>query len=784
MTDFSMASEMMLRISFGTAGLIFAVVLLALQTILGLRQKNNNLSFRKALLMVIIGDAVSIVDVMVRVYGFPFSFRIHPAVSYFLLICVFVVNMLLTYYISLYIETFFEDIIASKRILRIINRSVLICGLAVAATEYIYLSVSSDGNFGIAEVSFGVRLFIAYIVEIYFLLYCLILIIKYGLTLSRRAFYTAISAFTVVIGGIFLEFFNPTGILFNYFGAVIGMYIFYIGVEIPDYKNLLQSMSDLSEEKERADKANRAKSEFLANMSHEIRTPINAVLGMNEMVLHKSTDEDVLEYAANIRSAGRTLLSLINDILDFSKIEDGKMVIVPAKYEMASLINDLINTVKQRIDAKGLELNINIDESIPSILYGDDVRIRQVIMNILSNAVKYTQEGSITFTIENRSPEHGDCVLFVSVADTGIGIKDEDKERLFESFVRLDESKNRHIEGTGLGMSIITNLLGIMGSRLEIESKYGEGSTFSFILEQKVIDSTPIGDYTRRHMNIKSGTVTDGRKSYSDARILVVDDNDMNLKVADNLLGLCDIKPDLVSSGMEAVDMIRDRHYDIVFMDHMMPQMDGVETLAKLNEEGVLADDTIVVMLTANAIVGANEEYMAAGFDAYLTKPIEIAKLQDILDRFLVMRSSQETGTAADGAAPDDDPGTVTDIDAVVNELDRQGFDIGAALAFCAGDKDLYVELLRDYVNENIDREKELDSLIRTGDSKGFETSVHALKSIAKMLGATELSDKAFELEQAAGKKDMEYVRCSFPEFKECYKTTIEEIKRVLGDIL
>ncbi|MBR3539163.1 MAG: response regulator, partial [Eubacterium sp.] len=395
---------------------------------------------------------------------------------------------------------------------------------------------------------------------------------------------------------------------------------------------------DMTEELEAAKKleiASQAKSRFLAQMSHEIRTPINAVLGMNEMILREANNKDILEYAENIESAGNTLLVLINSILDFSKIEDGKMDIVPVRYDTASFINDLFNSVAQRADSKGLSLKINVDDKLPSAMIGDDVRLSQVIMNLLTNAVKYTEKGSVTLSVLTESREDDRICLFVSVKDTGIGIRREDIHRLFESFERLDEVKNHNIEGTGLGISIVKSLLTMMGSKLNVVSTYGEGSEFSFSVEQKIADATPIGDYEGR---VKKSHRKRGEEDLihaSRARILVVDDNDMNLKVTRNLLKLCGIRPELVSSGEDAIESVRKNSYDCIFLDHMMPGMDGIETLNRMRAESLIPDHTTVIALTANAVVGSREAYLAAGFRDYLSKPIEVRELIRLLKKYL-----------------------------------------------------------------------------------------------------------------------------------------------------
>ncbi|MBQ9438522.1 MAG: response regulator [Lachnospiraceae bacterium] len=380
--------------------------------------------------------------------------------------------------------------------------------------------------------------------------------------------------------------------------------------------------------------AGKAKSQFLAQMSHEIRTPINAVLGMNEMILRETKDENILDYAGNIQSAGRTLLSLINSILDFSKIEDGKMELVPVRYDVSSMVNDLVNSIAERAKAKELGFDVQVDETLPSELYGDDVRIRQVIMNLLTNAVKYTEKGKVTLELGNGGMQESAVLLQVSVKDTGIGIRKEDMGRLFESFERLEEKRNRNIEGTGLGMSIVTKLLAMMGSKLQVESVYGEGSAFSFELKQEVVTNEPIGNLSERLMR-KQELPSETYLYAQQAKILVVDDNEMNRKVTKNLMKRNGITADLAVSGAEAIEMIRNRRYDIVFLDHMMPKMDGIETLKKLKEENLVHDGCTIIALTANAVSGARERYIEAGFDDYLSKPIEVGQLEEKLKAYL-----------------------------------------------------------------------------------------------------------------------------------------------------
>ena len=399
---------------------------------------------------------------------------------------------------------------------------------------------------------------------------------------------------------------------------------------------LLQDMANkrMQEAADEAIAAGKAKSRFLAQMSHEIRTPLNAVLGMNEMILRQSDDKEILDYSANIRSAGKTLLSIINSILDFSKIEDGKMEILPVKYDVADMIRGLVNSVSERAAEKSLALNVKVDETIPGSLMGDDVRITQIVMNLLTNAVKYTEKGSVTLSVDMVSKTEDTVNIKFDVTDTGIGIKEEDMGKLFESFERLEEKRNRNIEGTGLGMSIVTKLLDMMDSKLVVKSEYGKGSSFCFELRQIIVDARPIGKYEE---NQKPGKDTaEKTKLYlPHARILVVDDSIMNIKVAKSLLKLNGVVPDACKSGAECLELLKKDHYDLILLDHMMPQMDGMETLKRIREEGLISDDTKVIALTANAINGAMEMYLSAGFDDYLSKPIEVSRLEDMLRKYI-----------------------------------------------------------------------------------------------------------------------------------------------------
>ncbi len=383
----------------------------------------------------------------------------------------------------------------------------------------------------------------------------------------------------------------------------------------------------------------KAKSDFLSSMSHEIRTPINAVLGMNEMILRESGETNILAYSENIKASGNMLLGLINDILDFSKIESGKIEIVPVNYDLSSLVNDLAVMIKARAEAKNLKILFEINQQTPKKLHGDEVRIKQVITNILTNAVKYTKKGSVTLCIdyEDLAEEPGYMMLNVSVKDTGIGIKQEDMAKLFAEYERIEEKRNRNVEGTGLGMSITQRLLELMGSELKVESTYGVGSNFFFSLKQKVVAREPLGDFESAYQEmLKKHKQYKEKFRAPEAEVLVVDDNSMNILVFRNLLKQTQMKIDTADSGVNALALTMKKKYDIIFLDHMMPGKDGIETLQELKQEKMnLNLDTPVICLTANAISGVKEEYLEAGFDDYLCKPVDPGKLEEMLISYL-----------------------------------------------------------------------------------------------------------------------------------------------------
>ena len=400
---------------------------------------------------------------------------------------------------------------------------------------------------------------------------------------------------------------------------------------------LRQNLQLAKAEKDVAVLANEAKARFLANMSHEIRTPINSIIGMNELILRENKDETIEEYAQNISSSSKMLLGLVNDLLDFSKTESGQMKITEKSYYAATMLADEIKLLRERAEKKNLTVFLDVDETLPCELYGDELRIKQVITNLLTNAVKYTQEGSVTLQVKYERLDHSKLMLMITVKDTGIGIRQEDMSKLFESFTRLDEKKNRAIEGTGLGLNITKQLITLMKGTIRVESEYGKGSSFCVEIPQTIMNSEPIGD-VQSSSKMQYHKEQAERKCFTapEAKVLVVDDNEMNLEVVKGLLKRTKIQVDMAESGLECLEKTREKQYDLIFMDHMMPELDGIETFKLLQKETKNPNcRTNVIVLTANAISGCRQMYMEQGFVDYLSKPIEAKMLEDILEKYL-----------------------------------------------------------------------------------------------------------------------------------------------------
>lgn len=537
---------------------------------------------------------------------------------------------------------------------------------------------------------------------------------------------------------------------------------------------LLDALRKEKRSQQEAEAANMAKSSFLANMSHEIRTPINAILGMNEMILREEKDPAIRGYAGNIQASGNSLLSIVSDVLDISKIESGKLEIIPVDYEVNSLISDCCNMAAGRAKAKELELLVECADNVPMKLCGDETHIRQIIMNLLTNAVKYTEKGTVKLIVSGRFTDGG-FVLKVDVSDTGIGIAEENLPQLFTQFQRFDLQRNRNIEGTGLGLSIVKRLCDLMSGTITARSVLGSGSTFTVELPQKVVDSTPCGGV---NLNYSAGAEHEYHHSFEapEAKILAVDDLPVNLLVIANLLKETRIKIDTAGSGRECMDKCSQQKYDLILMDHMMPEMDGVLTFEKLHGDKSSPNfETPVIMLTANTLAGMREQYMDVGFADYVSKPVRGAKLEEAIRRNLPESLIKPASPEIPAEAVSTEPSGFADICGAVPELN-----VNAALQYCCGSAELLNDLLHDFT-EN-DHFSDLKAAFEEKRWEDYRRHAHSLKSTSLMIGLTGLSERARASELALKGGCTEFAELNHDSLIEEYSALLGKIKDYLKD--
>lgn len=519
--------------------------------------------------------------------------------------------------------------------------------------------------------------------------------------------------------------------------------------------------------------ANRAKTNFVSNMSHEIRTPMNSIVGITEILLRSRHSPKEQEYLLNIQSSGRVLLTIINDVLDCSKMEAGKMQLFDEPYDTCSLFHDLRISMENRIGHSGLELIYDIDQDIPCKLKGDMGRIRQVIINLVNNAIKYTEKGSVRFSVHVRQKNTDKVMLYYEVADTGIGIRKEDQKILFDAFQRMEMDRNRYVEGTGLGLTISQNLVNMMGGVIEVESEYGKGSRFFFTIEQTIIDPTPVSAV---NYNGQKDNVTEKEAEClfiaPEAHILLVDDNELNLVVAKELLKPLRMQIDTAENGLQAVKMVRGSQYDLVLMDHMMPVMDGIEAAKAIR---ALPEDKYqklpIIALTANAMVDARKEFLNAGMNGFVAKPIDFARICNQLKLWLPKDLVRDVPKEEAKKLLADD---LSDRE-IQPEDPQMGFSFEEGVNHC-GSKAALMKTIRIFYRTIDSKANKIEQCLKEGLISDYVIEIHALKSSALLIGAVPLSEAAKELEDYGKQGKTEVLEEKTPDVLTLYR----DLKNIL----
>lgn len=551
------------------------------------------------------------------------------------------------------------------------------------------------------------------------------------------------------------------------YGDIIGYII--IGKDLSDR---IKYIEQLEKAREAADMSNMAKSRFLANMSHEIRTPMNAIIGFSELALKEEVSDTLKDYLYDIKSSSHNLMILINDILDISKIESGRMNLVGVEYKLSTVLHDVYQMILTQANKKNLDFQLEINSQVPAVLYGDSNRIQSILINLLNNAVKYTPSGFVKLTVDVLSIQDNNVVFEFQVIDSGIGIKVKDTSTLFEAFSQVDQEKNYGIEGTGLGLALVKSVCELMNGDIRVESEYGKGSTFIATLEQLVVDPTMV-DINISKTNSSSDEFTLGQMKVHDVKVLVVDDNPVNLKVIEKSLSYYGMDVELASSGLQAIDMCTNTQYDIIFMDQMMPEMDGVETMIKIRKDiAYYACGGRIVALTANAISGVKEELLALGFDEYISKPIVYPELEAVLKQFIP--DSQIT------YEENNYDGTIN-----VRSLERllPSIDIHEGLIHCGNDIEAYVEVLPIFHRSGKEQLAKMLSKRSVDTLSDFAIYAHAIKGSCLNIGAKEIGEHVKALEYAGKDKDFDYIQHNLDLFVEEFEKFLDEIYNAMKEL-
>lgn len=558
----------------------------------------------------------------------------------------------------------------------------------------------------------------------------------------------------------------------DHYGDVIG----YI-VNIQNLSERMRYIEELKKARQEADSSNSAKSQFLANMSHEIRTPMNAIIGFSELALQEDPSPTLTDYLEDIKISSHNLMTLINDILDISKIESGKMTLVNVEYHTAEFLHNIYEMIHTQTAQKGLDFQIQIDPRLPSVLKGDANRLRSILINLLNNSVKYTPAGFVKLEIICSDPLTVPFTMELRVSDSGIGIKEEELSRLFEAFTQVDQTKNYGKEGTGLGLALVKGYCLLMNGAIRVESVYGEGSTFIATVEQSVIDASPLDLNLIQSRHVKD-EFSLGTLHVHGVETLIVDDNPINCKVISRSMGYYGMHVDVASGGAEAIEMCRNKEYDLIFMDQMMPEMDGIEAMKRIHQLGgcyAPSGHCKIIILTANAIAGARNELLAEGFDEYLSKPINFRDLEAILQKFLPKNAFEfidspekeaEAVSSTDEAA---DILTESMLSALLPDVN-----VSEGITYCGGQMKDYLEILQMMYDECENQLTTLNRHYEEGNWKDFTIIAHALKGSCLNIGAHHCGETAKALEMAGRHEDISYIQSNLQSFEDEYRSLVQ----------
>lgn len=722
--------------------------------------------------------AASVFDVLTAV-TISYADRVPIWINIFLNTLYFELDALIGFFFVRYVSTYVYDKEERKKVMRVNHffHAIYICILILNLWIGWVFAFGDAGKY-----THGFIYAIVYIMPLYYLCFSTWLLVRNWSKFHKKQKVSLVFFLVLIAIGPLLQLLFLPDVLISVFSGTIGLVILHYSIETPDYQRLMKTMDELKIAEEAAREANNAKGEFLANMSHEMRTPLNVILGFNEMIMKETKEKNIGEYSQNVQSAGRTLISIVNDIFDFINLDTGNMELDIKPYDTLSLLQDIISYSKPFAERKNLKFRLYIDEALPQSLYGDMAKLMQILNNVLSNAVKYTQEGYVDFCFEWDALDGESGNICIKVSDSGIGIREEDVEKLTElgkadkTFLRFDEHNNRNIQGIGLGLTIVIRLLEMMGSHLDIDSEYGVGSCFSFKIKQKIANDVPIGKSGNNIGKARVSTIHTELIA-PDARILVVDDNSMNLDMFRGLLKHTQINIDTAEDGREALEFLCQNSYDIVFLDHMMPVMDGLETLREIIKKD-LCPDTPVIVLTANAVPGAKESYLEAGFKDYLSKPVKGSELEEAIWKYL---PHELTNSKEDGTKQDIQP----ESDVEVSES-GQGFlsgltflDTDTGMAYCGESEEFYQEMLSSYLDNN--RSNELETYYKKKDWENYRIAVHALKSTSLSIGGISVSEQAKALEMASKDGDVLFIEGHHGNLMEDYNELLSQINIVLN---